>query len=134
MTAERDLSPLNLDDIVELRRPVEIDGDRYFLVPSSELSLRKNKRIELLHERHVEIEADSKSTIDDRYAALVDLVQELFVDPKPERELLEKLSGRKHRALFAAFLEISEEDLDATIAQRTTTKPNRKARRSQKST
>ncbi len=132
--SKRDDSALILDDLVEIKIRVQIDGEDYYLLPRSELSLRQSKQIELLQERVAEIEADPKSTIDERYESLVDLVHEIFIDPKPSRDILMTLSGRKLRLVLARFLEASEDEMDQMVAQQLDARPNRQARRSKKST
>ena len=132
--SKRDDSALILDDLVEIRIRVQIDGEDYYLLPHSELSLRQAKQIELLQEHVAEIESGPKSTIDERYEALVDLVHEVFVEPKPSREVLMTLSGRKLRLVLARFLEASEDETDSMVAQQLAVSPNRQARRSRKST
>ena len=115
---KRDDGVFRVDDIVELRIPVEIDGERYYLVPRSELSIRQARRIDLLHQRVVDFEAAKDMSVDDAYDALVDLVQEIFIEIKPGREVLEGLAGRKLQAIYLRFLEISEEELDTELSLR----------------
>ena len=136
-TPKRDDSVLRLDDLVELRIPVDIDGSRYSLLPHSELSIRQRRKLELLSERLNELQDDPKVSIDEKYNALVDVVLEMFAEPRPPREVLELLAGRKLQAIQMRFLEISDEQADSILEQRVramTNQPNRKARRSAKST